>query len=236
MTQSSVLLPPEGQSILVVQAHPDDAEWLCAGTVARLVAEGRDAHYFFVTRGDQGSNDPEMTREQIAAIREQEQRQAAAFLGVKSVSFLDGYFDGEVEPTMALRRDIVGVIRRIKPDIVFSFDPWGSNGQHAHPDHRATAVCTLDAIAVARNRMTFPEQMVNGVLNHSVQQVYFYGTDRANYWVDITSTIEKKLEALHLHVSQMGPSVDERIRTRAIQAGAALKYTYAEQFHRYTLS
>jgi LmbE family N-acetylglucosaminyl deacetylase len=74
------------------------------------------------------------------------------------------------------------------------------------------------------------------VFNHSVQQVYFYGTDRANYWVDISPTIEKKLEALHLHASQMGPSVDERIRTRAIQAGAALKYPYAEQFHRYTLS
>lgn len=232
----AVLLPPEGQTILVIQAHPDDAEWLCAGTVALLVAEERDVHYLFITRGDAGSDDPEMTPKQLSAIREREQRQAAEYLGVKSVHFLEGYSDGEVEVTLALRRDLVEAIRRIKPDIVFSFDPWGSNGPHAHPDHRATAVCTLDAVAVARSRMSFPDQLVDGVTSHSVKQLYFYGTDRPNHWVDIGPTIDKKLAALHLHASQLGPSVDERIRTRAIQAGAALKYTYAEQFHRYTMS
>ena len=103
-----VLLPPEGQIILVIQAHPDDAEWLCAGTVAHLVAERREVHYLFITRGDQGSNDPNMTQEQVAVIREREQQQAADFLGVKSVIFLEGYRDGEVEATMELRRDLVG--------------------------------------------------------------------------------------------------------------------------------
>lgn len=232
----SVLLPPEGQCVLVIQAHPDDAEWLCAGTVALLIAEGCAVHYLFITRGDQGSNDPAMTQEQIAVIREREQRQAADLLGVKSVTFLEGYGDGEVEATMGLRRDLVGAIRQLKPNIIFSFDPWGSNGVHAHPDHRAAAVCTLDAIAVARNRFTYPEQLIEGITEHSVQQVYFYGTDRPNHWVDITTTLEQKLAALHLHASQMGPQVDERIRRRAIQAGAAPKYTYAEQFHRYTLA
>lgn len=232
----ATLLPPEGQTILVIQAHPDDAEWLCAGTVALLVAEGRDVHYLFVTRGDAGSDDPKMTPERLSAIREREQRQAAEHLGVKSVRFLEGYRDGEVEATLTLRRDLVEAIRRIKPDIVFSFDPWGSNGPHAHPDHRAVAVCTLDAAAVARSRMSYPEQLVNGITSHSITQLYFYGTDRPNYWVDISSTLEIKLAALHLHASQMGASVDERIRTRAIQAGAALKYPYAEQFHRFTMA
>lgn len=137
---------------------------------------------------------------------------------------------------MELRRDLVGVIRRLKPEIIFSFDPWGSNGTHAHPDHRATATCTLDAIAVARNHFTYPDQLVEGIAEHSIKQAYFYGTDRPNHWVNISTTIEKKIAALHFHASQMGPRVDERIRTRAIQAGAAFKYSYAEQFHRYTLS
>lgn len=81
----TVLLPPDGQSILVIQAHPDDAEWLCSGTVALLVAEGREVHYLFITRGDAGSDDPDMMPERLAAIREREQRQAAEHLGVKNV-------------------------------------------------------------------------------------------------------------------------------------------------------
>ena len=139
----TVLLPPEGQSILVIQAHPDDAEFLCGGTVALLIAEGRDVHYLFITYGDQGSGDPEMTQERLAKIREQEQRRVADFLGVKSVTFLEGYHDGEIEPTLTLRRDLAGTIRRIKPDIVFSFDPWAKNDVHAHPDHRAAALCEI---------------------------------------------------------------------------------------------
>jgi LmbE family N-acetylglucosaminyl deacetylase len=84
--------------------------------------------------------------------------------------------------------------------------------------------------------MSYPEQLVRGVTAHSVKQLYFYGTDRPNYWVDISSSLPTKLDALHPHASQMSASVDERIRIRAIQAGAALTYSYAEAFHRYTLS
>lgn len=231
-TQSSaVLLPPGGQRIMVIQAHPDDAEFLCGGTVALLTQESREVHYLFVTKGDQGSSDPEMTPERLTAIREEEQRRAASLLGVQSVIYLEGYHDGEVEPTLTLRRDLVAVIRRMKPEIVFSFDPWAANAVHAHPDHRATAVCALDAMAVARGRMSYPDQLVDGITPHSVQHIYFYGTDRPNHWVDISSTIETQLAALHLHESQIQGFEDEFIRRRAIQAGAALNYTYAEAFH-----
>ncbi|MGB8344122.1 MAG: PIG-L deacetylase family protein [Ktedonobacteraceae bacterium] len=233
---SSVLLPPGGQRILVIQAHPDDAEFLCGGTVARLVAEERDVQYLFLTYGEQGSDDPEMTPDRLAAIREQEQRRAADFLGVKSVTFLAGYHDGEIEPTLALRRELAGMIRRLKPDIVLSFDPWAKNDVHAHPDHRATAVCALDAMAVARGRLSYPDQLVDGITPHSVQHIYFYGTDRPNHWVDISSTIDIQLAALHLHTSQMQGFEDEFIRRRAIQAGAELKYTYAEVFHRFSMA
>src|SRR6266700_8342851 len=95
-TSSTVLLPPGGQRILVIIAHPDDAESYCGGTIARLTAEGREVHYLVVTRGDRGSDDPDMTSERLASIREQEQRQAAAVLGVQTVTFLESYHDGEV--------------------------------------------------------------------------------------------------------------------------------------------
>jgi LmbE family N-acetylglucosaminyl deacetylase len=177
-----------------------------------------------------------MTAEKLVAIREQEQRQAADFLGVKSVTFMEGYSDGEIEPTLQLRRELVAMIRHFKPDIVFTFDPWATNNVHAHPDHRAVAVCSLDAMAIARGRMSYPEQLVNGVTPHSVQQIYFYGTDRPNHWVDISSVLEKQLAALHLHASQIQGFEDEFIRRRAIQAGAKYKHTYAEAFHRYTMA
>src|SRR5579884_1916188 len=95
-TPSTVLLPPGGQRIMVIIAHPDDAESFCGGTMARLAAEGRDIHYLVVTRGDKGSNDPAMLPERLASIREEEQRRAAETLGVRQVTFLDGYFDGAV--------------------------------------------------------------------------------------------------------------------------------------------
>jgi len=100
----SVLLPPGGQRILFVLAHPDDAEFLCGGTVALLAAEGKDLHYLLVTRGDKGSDDPEMTPEKLAPIREQEQRKAAQTLGVQTVTFLEGYSE--------LRREIAFVVRQ----------------------------------------------------------------------------------------------------------------------------
>ena len=102
-TSSSVLLPPGGQRILVVQAHPDDAEFLCGGTIARLAEEGRDIHYLLVTKGDKGTDDPDMTPARLSAIREQEQQRAAKVLGVQTVTFLEGYSDSEVEATMGLR-------------------------------------------------------------------------------------------------------------------------------------
>src|SRR5579875_3647166 len=124
MGASSVLLPPGGQRILFVLAHPDDAEFLCGGTVALLAAEEKDIHYLLVTRGDKGSDDPDMTPEKLAPIREQEQRNAAQVLGVQTVTFFDGYYDSEVEPTLKLRREITLLVRQWKPDAVFTFDPW----------------------------------------------------------------------------------------------------------------
>ena len=198
------------------------------------MAEGKDIHYLFVTRGDKGSEDPEMTPERLAQIREQEQRLAAEILGVQEVTFLDGYYDGEVEPTITLRREIAFIVRQWKPDAVFTFDPWRKN--EVHPDHRAVSICTLDALACARGRMYYPEQLQNGIIPHNARQLYYFSTDRPNHWVDIGSVIDKKKEALRCHESQTKhKNLDDWIRDKGRVAGLEHRIKYAEAFHHHVM-
>jgi LmbE family N-acetylglucosaminyl deacetylase len=236
MTISSpVLLPPGGQQILVIIAHPDDAESFCGGTMARLAAEKCAVHYLVITKGDKGSDDPSMTPERLSPIREEEQRQAAKVLGVQRVTFLEGYFDGAIEPTLTLRQELTLKIRQWQPDVVFTFDPW--KRYEIHPDHRATGLCTFDAIAAARGWMNYPEHLRDGVTAHKVKQVYFFNTDEPNHWVDIGETIDKKIEARCCHVSQINPANHPSgyLRRWATEAGAEKGYTFAEAFHYHDL-
>ncbi len=231
---SSALLQPVGQCILFIVAHPDDTEFLSGGTIARLTEEGRDVHYLIVTRGDKGTTDPEMTAERLAVVREQEQRRAAELLGVRSVTFLDGYFDSEVEPTLMLRRELALHVRKIRPETVFTFDPWRRN--EVHPDHRAVGVCTLDALACARMPLNYPEQLVDGVTPHRVRDIYYFSTDSTNHWADISDAMEKKIAAIYCHESQV-VNVDaaDFVRRRAQVAGVDHKYRYAEAYHHFVL-
>ncbi len=232
-TQSSALLPPGGQRILVIMAHPDDAEFICGGTMARLAAEGCDIHYLLVTSGNKGSHEVGMTSERLAQIREEEQRHAAAVLGVREVTFL-GYHDGEVEGSLALRRELVLVVRQWQPDVVFGFDPWMR--YQIHPDHRAVGQCALDALASSRMPMYYPEQLSETMAEHRVKQVYLFSTDQPNHWVDISDFVNKKVEALYCHVSQMGnPEIGEFVRQRARVAGIEHGYAFAEAFHHLAL-
>lgn len=231
---SSVLLPPGGQRILVVQAHPDDAEHLCGGTIALLAREGKEVHYLLVTRGDKGSDDPHLPPEHLARIREQEQREAASVLGVQTVTFLEGYSDGEVEPCLQLRREIALVIRQLRPDVVFTFDPWKKD--EVHPDHRAVGICTVDAIACARGLWYYPEQLQDGITPHAVRQIYYFATDRPNHWVDIGTVVEQKAAALRCHASQTSrKDILQWIREKGIVAGAEHKFKIAEAFHHHAL-
>jgi LmbE family N-acetylglucosaminyl deacetylase len=226
---SSVLLPPGGQRILFVLAHPDDGDFICGGTVARLAGEGRDIHYLLVTRGDKGTTDPDLTPERLATIREQEQRRAAALLGIQAVTFLDGYADGEVEPTLALRRDIAFVVRQWRPDVVFTFDPW--KRYDVHPDHRAVGTCTQDALVNAGAR-NFPDQLTNGITPHGVKHLYYFSTDQPNHWVEMSCVIDKKIAAMRCHESQMHNfNPDEYAHRKGREAGMAHKYKCAEAFH-----
>lgn len=226
---SSVLLPPGGQRILVIMAHPDDAEFICGGTIARLAAEGRHISYVLVTSGNRGAQQPDISMEQLAKTREDEQRHAASALGVQAVTFL-GYNDLEVEVTLTLRAELALAIRRSQPDVLFTFDPW--RPYEIHPDHRNVGACALDALAAARMPMYHPEQLVDGLVAHRIKQVYLFSTHQPNHWVDVSDYMEKQLEALHCHTSQMyGSGVDEVVRQRARLIGVEHGYAYGESFH-----
>ncbi len=225
--------------ILIVMAHPDDPEFAAGGTIARWVQEGHEVFYCLATRGEKGSEDPTMTPERLAAIREEEQRQAAQVLGVREVLFL-GYVDGTLEPSLALRRDIVRVIRRYRPEIVVTMDPQTlirGNRYINHNDHRAIGLATLDAIfPAAGNPMYFPELLREGLEPHRVREVYLSTTEHANHWVDITDVFPLKMAALRCHASQIADPIalEQRLRERLRHAVNG-REILAESFRRIVL-
>ncbi len=215
--------------IMVIFAHPDDADFICSGTVARYTASGYRAQYVLATSGDKGSDDYNAIPEQLAATREAEQLAAARLLGVEEVTFLR-HSDGEVEVNIPFRRELAQVIRQGRPDVVLTFDPW--QRYQIHPDHRAVGQCALDAVAAARDHMYYPEQLGPELKEHRVHNVYFFATDYPNHYVDISTTIEKKIEALRCHASQIRTeALEERIRSRARSVGQEVGLEYAEAFH-----
>lgn len=227
--------PAEPTTILVVAAHPDDAEFGCGGSVARWVREGRRVVYVLCTSGDKGSHDPEMHPLRLAVLREEEQREAARRLGVSEVIFLRR-LDGELEVTMEFRRQLALVIRQVRPQIVVTHDPWRL--YQLHPDHRAAGLATCDAIIAARDHLFFPEQLRPGLTHHRPRELFLFTTDHPNVWVDIGETIEAKIEALRAHASQLAHLADlaDRVRSRAQQMGESQGIAFAEEFHRIELS
>ncbi len=215
--------------VMAIFAHPDDAEFICSGTIARFVASGFRAQYVLATSGDKGSDDRSATPESLAATREAEQHAAANILGIEEVTFLR-HHDGEVEVNIPFRRELAQVIREGRPDVVLTFDPW--QRYQIHPDHRAVGQTALDAVAAARDHMYYPEQLTGGLTEHRVHNIYFFATDNPNYYVDITATMEQKIAALLAHASQVrAEGVAERVRARASAIGQQIGVEYAEAFH-----
>lgn len=226
MTHDSDAEHPRAMAIF---AHPDDAEFICSGTIARLAEAGYRVQYVLATSGDKGSDHPTATPEELAATREAEQRAAAEILGVAEVTFLR-HHDGEVEVNIPFRRELALEIRKGRPDLVLTFDPW--QRYQIHPDHRAVGQTALDAVAAARDHMYYPEQLTGGLKEHRAHNVLLFATDEPNYWVDITPTIEKKIAALLAHTSQIrSEGLAERIRERARMVGQTRGVEYAEAFH-----
>jgi LmbE family N-acetylglucosaminyl deacetylase len=209
---------------MVVVAHPDDAEFMCGGTVARWAAEGTEIIYVLGTSGDKGSDNPQVTSEQLMETREAEQREAARILGVKQVEFLR-FPDAELVPDLTLRLAITRMIRLHRPDAVICQDPasrWSGRGYLQHPDHIAMGEATLAAVfPSARDRLTFPQLLAEGLEPHKVTEVYLAASSEADVWVDITGSFDKKLAALAAHVSQIGGDWDVEAMVRQWAQGIA---------------
>jgi LmbE family N-acetylglucosaminyl deacetylase len=199
--------PAGPKRIAVIVAHPDDAEFICAGTIARWAAEGHELIYVLLTSGDKGSDDPAMTSELLAKTREAEQRAACDVLGVRDVIFLR-YPDAMLVPDLAMRRELVRIIRQLRPDVVVCQDPtvrWYEQSYINHPDHRAAGEATLDAIfPAARDRLTFPDLLAEGLDPHKVKEVYLAGANDPDVAIDVTDYMETKIASLRAHASQMG--------------------------------
>lgn len=219
--------------VMVIGAHPDDPEFGCAGTVVKWAQAGKEITYVLLTSGDKGSADPDLRPGRLAAQREEEQRAAAQELGVERVIFLR-YADGLLENTMELRRRLCEVIRQHRPHVVLTIDPW--RPYQLHPDHRAAGQAALDAIYAAREWYIFPEQLVQDVAPWRVKEVYLFWTHDADYYEDISASIDARIAALARHTSQVGTDVEklsERIRHHAHQTGETAGCEYAEGFKRF---
>lgn len=221
---------------MVIAAHPDDIEFSCAGTVARWVREGAQVCYVLCTSGDVGIAEAGMTKARAAEIREAEQREAAAIVGVQEVVFLREP-DGLLEATLALRKKLVREIRRFKPDTVVCGDPqalWSGEGYINHPDHRAAALAAIDAVFPAAGQPNLFEELAEeGLSAHKVYKVYVISWEAAPNltYVDISSTIDLKIAALKAHKSQMGDwDPSESVKAWAAERAKGLEFEYAEAF------
>lgn len=220
-------MPAEVHRVLVVAAHPDDVDFGSAGTIATWTDAGLEVSYCIATDGDAGGFDPAVPRSAIAGIRQDEQRKAAAAVGVTDVEFL-GYPDGQLVVSVALRRDITRAIRRARPDRVVVPSPQRDlrNVYVSHPDHQATGEAALCAIYPdARNPYAHPELLAEGLEAHTVPEVWITSSnDRADHYVDITGTFHRKIAALRAHASQTAhmTNLEERMRSwGTLQANAA---------------
>ncbi|HEY2765983.1 MAG TPA: PIG-L deacetylase family protein [Pseudonocardiaceae bacterium] len=216
------------QRVLVVAAHPDDVDFASGGTIAAWTDTGLDVSYCIVTDGDAGGFDPEVPRSSIGGIRQEEQRKAAATLGVSDIEFL-GYPDGRLMVSFDLRRDISRAIRRVRPDRVLIQSPERDlrSIYASHPDHLAAGEAALCAVYPdARNPFAHPELLAEeGLQAHTVPEVWVASpNDRADHYVDVTDTFDRKIAALRAHASQTAhmTTLDERMRGwGTLQAQAA---------------
>jgi len=230
--------PVDVERILVVTAHPDDVDFGAAGSVATWTDAGVEVAYCIVTDGDAGGSDRTISRADLAAVRRDEQREAAAKVGVSDVTFL-GFPDGRLVPSIELRRDISRVIRRFRPDRVVAQSPerYWERLYASHPDHLAAGEAAACAVYPdARNPFAHPELLEEGLEPHIVSELWVMATERANRVVDATEQFDKKLAALRSHRSQVGDGahIEDLIRpwmSGTAQSAGLPEGRFAEAFH-----
>jgi LmbE family N-acetylglucosaminyl deacetylase len=223
---------------LAVYAHPDDPEISAGGTLAAWADAGAEVSLLITTQGDKGTQDRDADQVELARLRVEETAKAAALLGF-SGHFHLGYHDGELPDDRELRRSITRYVRELRPNAVLCPDPTAvffGDQYYNHRDHRVTGWATLDAIApAAGNPKYFANQLADGLQVHQVQSVYLSGTLEPNCWIDISDTLERKIDALFCHASQLtetGEWFRQFLRDRAEEAGREAGVAYAEGFRR----
>ena len=223
---------------MVIFAHPDDAEIGAGATTALWASGGTKITYVQCTTGSSGSNDLTMTSDRIVEIRTDEQRAAADAIGVGDIVLLE-HPDGEVEADRAFLGEIVHALRKYRPEVVFTHDHYRTNG-FQHRDHRNVGLTVQDAIyPYARDHLHFPEQLIDGIEPHKVRHLFYWGTDRANVIVDVSKSVDTKINALAEHNSQIpglsfGSDTDLRMRGRHRNAAKGYGFEYGEAFRRLT--
>lgn len=194
----------EIKRVLVVMAHPDDCDFGAGGTIAQWTSQGIEVSYCIITNGDQGGEESGIPVEEMAKVRQQEQRDAGKALGVTQITYLN-YRDGWLLPSIELRKEIVKAIRIAKPDrmVVQSPERNWERIYSSHPDHLAAGETAIQAVYPdSRNPFAFPELKAAGLEPWRVREVWITGSPTPNHFVDITDTFSKKMAALHAHVSQ----------------------------------
>jgi LmbE family N-acetylglucosaminyl deacetylase len=219
---------------MVIYAHPDDAEFGVAGTVAKWAKAGVEVTYVMITNGASGSQDPDMTRERLRDIRYDEQRKAAKILGVKNVVFL-GYEDGYLYPTLEVRRDVARQVRIHRPDVIVAMDPRfrvADEGYVNHPDHIAAGEVALRTINPdASTRQMFPELWRDEKLEpHKPRALFLETFGEGGTVVDISDMMATKIKALLVHRSQLGPDAEEFVRDWNKRTGKSAGYKFGESY------
>jgi LmbE family N-acetylglucosaminyl deacetylase len=227
--------PSPAGNVLVIMAHPDDAELSSAGTLIKWIAKGYQVRYIICATGDKGTKDAKMTPFKMAEIREKEQREAACVLGVKDITFLR-HADGELEHNASFRNEIALLIRKFQPETIITHDPW--RPYQLHPDHRAVGFATVDAVVVARDHLFLPALLEVELAAHAPLELYFAFPSTPDYVVDITDVMDKKLEALEKHRSQLSAIPDWRDKMKLMGSKLAedKPFDYAESFKRLALT
>ncbi|MEW6186003.1 MAG: PIG-L deacetylase family protein [Thermodesulfobacteriota bacterium] len=218
------------KTAMTIFAHPDDTEFSCSGTVAKWAGAGCEITYVLCTSGNFGTHDLKYTPESLAAVREEEQCNACAVLGVTHIEFLR-HDDCALVADLTLRRELVRLIRKYKPEVVFCGDPtqlfWGNRVNH--PDHRAAALAAIDAVfPCSEMELLWPEEGPA----HQVHGIYVRDLTVVDTWIDVSETMDLKIKALKEHHSQLDEfqGLDEFIRQRLAESGKAKGFQYAETF------
>lgn len=220
----------EYQTYLWVVAHPDDAEFSSAGTIARFANEGKRIVIVQVTSGDRGSSDRSVTPESLAKTRESEEQEAARRLGAAEVVFLRQP-DGALVPDIGLREQITRMIRTHRPDVIVTHDPFRPYA--LHPDHRAVGMATHDAVyPTARDHLYYPEHLASGLEPHKTAEIWYFGSEEPDVFIDITDSFDAKVNALLAHRSQVGEGdkLAERLRERSAELAKDQPFDLAEAF------